>query len=198
MRSTQPTVRFAISLLVISAFLANGCAKDQSRVAASGSGVVPAPPGEIKPPVPRSLPGKLDVQVGWVPDGYVRTNGQMTLFTLGGSSGESHNEAPSFFRTWMREDGWTKDKGGEPSAIVIVIESSAFDNPIVSPRRKGADREVLRDVRDTSVFIEPKPTGGRFVRWTEGELDVMVSLSGPDWDDSSTRRLIRSIQLIRS
>lgn len=165
---------------------------------AVGSPVVPAPPAELKPPVPRSLPGKLDVQVGWVPDGYVRTNGQMTLFTLGGSSGESHNEAPGLFRTWMRADGWTKDKGGEPSAIAIVIEASDFANPLVSPRGMGADREILRDVRDnTPVFIQAKSTGGRDVRWTEGELDIMVSLSGPDWDDSSTRRLIGSIRLIR-
>lgn len=194
----RPTLRFGISLMALATITTGGCAVDRngSAVEISEAPVVPDVPGVVKPLVPRPLPGKVEVQVGSIPEGYVETKGQMSLFTL--SRPSSQNEAPGLVRTWMREDGWTKEKGGQPSFIAIVIESSTFDNPAVSPKQIRAVAKVLQDVRGTTtVLMRVDSTGAHDVRWSEEGLDIRVLLSGAEWDDSSTTRLVNTVRLIR-
>jgi hypothetical protein len=197
MRFTRSSIRFATSLMMLSALGASGCAADQSdRKETSESPAVPAPPADFKPPVQRPLPGKVEVRVGWIPDGYVETKGQVSLFTLNRPPGQ--NEAPGLVRTWIREDGWTKDKGGQPSLIGIIVEPSEFENPMVNPRQIAIDGKVLQAVQGTTeVLMRVQSTGARDIRWTESGLDVKILLSGAEWDDFSTKRLVSSVRLIR-
>ncbi len=188
------TYRLATSLMVLSALIVGGCAADQSgSMEISEAPPAPPLPADFKPPVARKLPGKVDVAVDWIPNGYVQTNGQMTTFTLGRPSSE--NEAPGLVRTWMREGG----KQGNLNVIGIVIESSDVDNPAVSPRVIAATGESLRDVRNgTEVLKVVQSTGSHDIRWTEGGLDVKVLLIGDEWDDASVDRLVSGIRLLRT